>query len=204
MARILIVYGTAHGQTERIAREIARALTDAGDDVTAVQGNRLPAGLEPREYDGYVVAASVLYGRHQRYIRAFVRRHLASLNAVPSAFVSVCGAMAGSNPGAARTAQLYLQKFLDTTGWRPTLAKSFAGALPYTKYSPWVRWMMKMISRRTGRPTDTSRDYDFTDWSDVQQFARRFAGLFAVSAQVDIVGAEAGSQAGKSEWDEIS
>jgi menaquinone-dependent protoporphyrinogen oxidase len=37
--------------------------------------------------------------------------------------------------------------------------------------------MIKMISRRTGGPTDTSRDYDFTDWSAVAEFARQFGGL---------------------------
>jgi hypothetical protein len=41
---------------------------------------------------------------------------------------------------------------------------------------------MKLISRRTGRPTDTSRDYDFTDWAGVAQFAERFAGLLPPAA----------------------
>ena len=204
MARILMIYGTAYGQTERIAREIAGVLREAAHAVNLVQGDRLPAGSPIDEYDGVVVAASVLFGRHQRYIRAFVREHLARLNAVPSGFVSVCGAMAGSNPEAAHMADGYLRKFLATTGWRPTLTKSFAGGLPYTRYSPWIRWMMKMISRQTGRPTDTSRDYDFTDWSDVREFARQLAGLFPLAAHGVGAGAAADGQARPSDQDEIS
>jgi menaquinone-dependent protoporphyrinogen oxidase len=34
---------------------------------------------------------------------------------------------------------------------------------------------MKYISRRTGRPTDTSRDWEFTDWDAVTRMAREFA-----------------------------
>ena len=183
MARILIVYGTSYGQTERIVGEIARVLTGCHHTVSVLRGDRLPAGLALEEYDGFVVAASVLFGRHQRYVRAFVRDHVARLNAAPSAFVSVCGAMAGSNSEGERRAEGYRDEFLDTTGWRPGMARSFAGGLPYTRYRPWVRWMMKLISRRTGRPTDTSRDYDFTDWSGVGEFARQFVGLIAAARQ---------------------
>jgi menaquinone-dependent protoporphyrinogen oxidase len=203
MAKILIVYGTAYGQTERIAQEIARVLTGSQHAVNVLKGDRLPTSLALDEYDGFVVASSILYGRHQRYIHAFVRDHLARLNAVPSAFVSVCGAMAGSAPEAAVMAQGYLNKFLRTTGWRPAMARSFAGGLAYSRYRPWVRWMMKMISRQTGRPTDTSRDYDLTNWSGVNQFARQFAGLFAAGPRGTAVGVAAGSETRKSDLDEL-
>jgi menaquinone-dependent protoporphyrinogen oxidase len=182
MASILIVYGTAYGQTERIAQLIARVVRASDHEVTLLHGDRLPAGAALEAHDGFVVAASVLFGRHQRYIERFVRDHLAKLNSAPSAFVSVCGAMAGASPEGAREARQYLDRFLQRTGWRPAIALSFAGGLPYTRYRPWTRWMMKLISRRTGRPTDTSRDYDFTDWAGVAQFAERFAGLLPPAA----------------------
>jgi hypothetical protein len=34
---------------------------------------------------------------------------------------------------------------------------------------------MKMLSGRTGHPTDTSRDYIFTDWAAVGAFADRIS-----------------------------
>jgi menaquinone-dependent protoporphyrinogen IX oxidase len=30
---------------------------------------------------------------------------------------------------------------------------------------------MKLISARTGRPTDTSRDWEFTNWQEIDEFA---------------------------------
>jgi menaquinone-dependent protoporphyrinogen oxidase len=177
MARVLIVYGTAYGQTERIAHELARVLRESEHEVSPMRGDRLPPGTNVEKYDAIVVAASVLVGRHQRYIERFAREHAARLNAVPSAFVSVCGAMANPAPEGERAAAGYRERFLAAAGWRPSLARSFAGGLPYTRYRPWVRWMMRMISYRTGAPTDTSRDHDFTDWRAVAELAREFARL---------------------------
>jgi len=37
---------------------------------------------------------------------------------------------------------------------------------------------MKAITAREGGPTDTSRDYDFTDWPAVDQFADDAADPF--------------------------
>jgi menaquinone-dependent protoporphyrinogen oxidase len=50
-----------------------------------------------------------------------------------------------------------------------------AGALPYTRYNFLVRFLMKRIARKAGGPTDTSRDYDFTDWAALDRFAAAFA-----------------------------
>jgi menaquinone-dependent protoporphyrinogen oxidase len=181
MANILIIYGTAHGQTALIAQEIARVLR-THHEVTVLRGDRLGEGPDLATLDGFVVAASVRFGRHQRYIRTFVRDHVGLLNSVPSAFVSVSGAMAGSEPESQRIARGYRDAFLEATGWRPGIARSVAGGIPFTRYRPWTRWMMKMISRRTGRPTDTSRDYDFTDWREVRKLAEDFAALLAPGA----------------------
>jgi menaquinone-dependent protoporphyrinogen oxidase len=203
MARVLIVYGTAYGQTERIAHEIARVLRESEHEVSLARGDQLPSGMTPDAYDGVVVGASVLLGRHQRYIESFARAWAPRLNVLPSAFVSVCGAMVGPAPEAERAARAYRERFLEATGWHPAIARSFAGGLAYTRYRPWVRWMMKMIGRRTGRPTDTSRDYDLTDWSAVTQFAREFAGLLRPDREGRARGAPAAVGAPKSDLDEL-
>jgi menaquinone-dependent protoporphyrinogen oxidase len=173
MPRILIVYGTTYGQTARLAGRLASGLRDAGCTVDIHRGDRLPAGVGVESYDGVVVAASVLMGHHQRYIRDFIRRSTARLNGLPGVLVSVCGA-ALDDPS---QAQAYVDALLAESGWRPTVTRSFAGALAYTRYSWPVRWVLKRISRRLGRPTDTSRDWDFTDWDEVDRFARELPAI---------------------------
>jgi menaquinone-dependent protoporphyrinogen oxidase len=68
---------------------------------------------------------------------------------------------------------------VDGLGWHPTLIKVVAGALPYTKYSFFTRWIMKRIVSEAGGDTDTSRDYEYTDWKDLRDFTDRFAKLVA-------------------------
>ena len=45
-----------------------------------------------------------------------------------------------------------------------------AGALAYSKYNIFVRFIMKRIARRAGAPTDASRDYEFTNWPALDRF----------------------------------
>jgi menaquinone-dependent protoporphyrinogen oxidase len=176
--RILIVYGTSYGQTAKIAREMARVLTAAGHTVTLVRGDELPPALSLRTFDGVIIGASVLRGHHQRYIERFVRRHCDTLSSIPSAFFSVSGAAASQDPRQQEDARRVVDRFLTITQWHPRQTATVAGAMAYTKYSPLMRLLLKYISRRNGGPTDTSRDHEFTDWTQVERFAADFvAGL---------------------------
>jgi menaquinone-dependent protoporphyrinogen oxidase len=177
MANILMVYGTAYGQTEKIVRRMADRLTTDGHRVTIWKGDELSVQPGLAGFDAFLVAGSVLFGRHQRYLVDFVRHNLSRLNAAPGAFVSVCGALAGNWARGREEAEKYLEKFQDETGWRPQLARSLAGGVPYTQYGLVTRWMMKLISRATGRPTDTSKDWDLTDWGAVDEYAMELGAI---------------------------
>jgi menaquinone-dependent protoporphyrinogen oxidase len=173
MTAILAIYGTAYGQTEKVVRRIADRLSERGVSVNSYRGDTIPADLALDRFDGFLIAASVIRGRHQPYIREFVRRHVAQLNGTPSVFVSVSGA--AGNPTAEKQAEAcaHVETFLGETGWRPTLATVFGGALAYTKYGFFTRWIIKRIAKQAGDPTDTTRDHDRTDWDAVDRFAVR-------------------------------
>ena len=174
--RILAVYGSDYGQAEAVLRRVAGVLASRGHDVTVFKGNAVPAGLAVEGFDGVVIAASVIMGRYQAYIREFVRRHAAALRARPGAFISVNGASPESNLAWRSAAQQYVAEFLKNTAWAPRWTATFSGALRYRRYGLVTRWIMKMISRRNGGPTDTTQDYEFTDWNAVDRFANDLAG----------------------------
>lgn len=48
-----------------------------------------------------------------------------------------------------------------------------AGALMYSKYSLPLKWIMKRIARIAGEDTDTSKDYEYTDWKRVKRYAEQ-------------------------------
>ena len=182
MAKILAVYGSTHGQTEAIVERLGKALGWFGHEVRIWRGENLPPDYSLEEFDAFVLAGSVHFGHHQRYLRDLARRHVARLNHAPSAFVSVCGALAGTWPKAESEARKYLEQFIEETGWAPSTSRSMAGAIKYTRYRWPVRMIMRVVSARTGRPTDTSRDWDFTDWEGVDRFGAELADRFAGSA----------------------
>lgn len=182
MNRILIVYGTSYGQTTKVVGRITRHLAQSGHQVTVWKGDELPEHYSLDGFEAILVAGSVLYGKHQPYLTEFVKRHARRLNILPSAFVSVCGAMAGKWERGPEEAQKYVTRFLEQTGWMPLIARSVAGGLPYTQYGWATRWIMRTISRATGRPTDTSRDWEFTDWDAVDRLAAEFEAELPVAA----------------------
>ena len=173
--RILIVYSTYDGQTERIARRMGDGLAKSGHQVVVRPIENAPGALE--DCDAVLVGGAVRYGNHSKVLVKWVRAHREALAARWNAFFSVC--MSAGGPGARPlTAQSYLDKFEEHTGWKPRTAKSFAGRCVYSRYNVVIRLLMKLIMKMAGGETDTSRDYEYTDWNEVD----RFAGWFARSA----------------------
>lgn len=173
--KILALYGSRFGQAEAILRRVAGALENRGHSVTLVRGDAVPEGLRLSDYDAAVVATSIIMGRYQSYVRRWVRSHADTLNGMPSAFISVNGTPPETTPEWRAEAHAYVKKLTNETGWNPRWIATFAGALRYSRYGPLTRWIMKRISRSQGGPTDTSRDYDFTDWEGVERFAESLA-----------------------------
>jgi menaquinone-dependent protoporphyrinogen oxidase len=170
--KVLIVYNSTHGHTRRIAkrmREAASKIENVDVNIAAVgEANESDVAIA----DQFIIAGPVHFGRHDRKLGAFVREHLGAMAARSSALVSISGKMASFNGQA--EAKQYADDFLEATGWNPDRVELVAGAVQYTRYNFLLRWVMKRIATREGLDTDTSRDYDYTDWDAVDRFAREF------------------------------
>ena len=179
MPRILLLFASHYGQTRLIAERIGDRLRMHGHevDLVDVRSAHLPP---PEDYDAVVIGSRIEMGRHASGIRSYIKAHRADLARIPTAFFSV--SMAASHAGASADPDGYLEAMFREVGWRPNQAIAFAGALAYRKYGWLTRWVLKMISRRTGQTTDTSRDHEFTDWVQVDQFAREVAAVAPAAA----------------------
>ena len=182
MSRILVLYGTTDGQTAKIAGSLGNALRTQGSDVDVVEAGRDAPG--PEGYAGIVVAASLHAGGYQRPVRQWVRTHAHVLNEKPTAFLSVCLAVLQQEPKVQQDLSGIIGRFLTVTGWQPTVTKPVAGALLYTRYNPIKRWVMRRIVQKGGGDTDTSRDYEYTDWNDLRTFADQFGSLVQHDAPI--------------------
>ncbi|MEQ1732017.1 MAG: flavodoxin domain-containing protein, partial [Vicinamibacterales bacterium] len=73
--RILGTYGSNFGQAQAVLTRFGSRLEQRGHIVTIIRGNEVPAGLAVDHFDAVIVAASVITGHYQRYIRDFVIAH---------------------------------------------------------------------------------------------------------------------------------
>ena len=180
MNRILVLYGTSEGQTRKIADAMGEAMRAGGLDVDVIEaaGSIDP---DPSEYSGVIVAASVHAGGYQKPVAEWLRAHVDRLANMPTAFVSVCLSILSKNEEGRKESAAIPQRFIEGLHWQPTIVKIVAGALLYTRYNFFVRFIMKRIVAAAGGDTDTSRDYEYTDWNDVRAFASDFGRRVAAA-----------------------
>lgn len=171
--KILIVYGTSEGQTRKIARFMEDELQEVGHQVALSDASDEPPA--PKGYDAVLIGASVHMHQYQAGVSHYIREHAEALAQLPTAFFSVCLAIASDDEESHAEVQKLTDEYLEKMGWEPRMQRQIAGALKYTRYDFFKRWIMKMISQKAGRETDTAQDHEFTDWVDVRAFVMDFA-----------------------------
>lgn len=179
-SRILVAYGTSEGQTAHVAQAIAARLRERGDSTYL-------ADLEEEQpdlagFDGAAIGGSAHAGHFQAEVREYVEKNADRLNNMPSWFFGVSLSQAGKHyPIDPENAQKQIQALFEETGWRPRAHLSVAGALKYREYNFFKRSMMKHVAANAGEATDTSRDWEYTDWPQVEAFADTISNVMLKS-----------------------
>lgn len=174
MARILVIYATTDGQARKVAQRVCESLVRAGHAVNLRAAGAPSVPHEIAGHDAVIVGGGIRYGHFPRALGRLAHHHAASLDSRPNAFFSVC--LSGGGPGARpELAARYVEEFAARAKWRPQEVAIFGGALLYTRYNPFIRFLMRMIVGIAGGDTDASRDYEYTDWAAVERFAAGFA-----------------------------
>jgi menaquinone-dependent protoporphyrinogen oxidase len=177
---VLVLYATREGHTALVAERIAKALRARQLDANVENVGAIGEAFDPTAHSGVVVAASVHLAKHEREMIDFCHAHRLALVALPTAFVSVSmsAALAGlpaatdeQRADARGRAQVAIDEFLDETGWEPGSVEMIGGAMPYTKFGLATRLFLRSIVGHFGGPTDTKRDYVFTDDKSIEALA---------------------------------
>ena len=180
MKHILLLYATMEGQTEKIANKINANLGTEGCMVTMVNVSKPEQikAIDPSDFDLLVFGASVHIGKIEKPMIAFINHHVDSIKTKPRSLFVVLMAAASSDPTSRAKSLADISQYLDKT-----LQVSFAnkemiaGAIKYTQYNWFIKWVMKQITKKEGGSTDTSRDHEYTDWDQVVQYAKRLASM---------------------------
>lgn len=181
--RVGVFYATREGHTRQVAERIAADLRNLGFDVDQFDVRR-PIPFSLGHYSAAVLAASAHSGNHEAEMVQFVKDHRPELEGMTTAFLSVTLSEAGAERQDTTPAEHtrfvqdvdgMLTTFFNETRWMPTLVKPVAGALLYSRYNFVLRLVMRSIAKKAGGATDTSRDYDYTDWVGLDQFVEELA-----------------------------
>jgi menaquinone-dependent protoporphyrinogen oxidase len=170
---ILVGYATIEGQTRKIAEAVAAAVEAAEDrallfDISS--GGEYAVGHP----EAAILCAPIHAARYPAVFADFVRQEVNWLNDVPSAFVSVSLLIRSEFEEERDEARHFPDGLLEETGWKPSLLHHAAGALRYTEYDFFKRWIIRRMAELENAPTDVSRDHEFTDWPALSAFVEEF------------------------------
>eukprot|EP01036_Dinobryon_divergens_P004443 gene4443-5873_t len=170
---ILVGYATVEGQSRKIAGSIAVEIEAGGDRALLFEiglGGEYALGRP----EAAILCAPVHAARYPASFVAFVRQEAQWLNSVPSAFVSVTLLIRSELEEEQQEARHFPDGLLAETGWAPGMVHHAAGALRYSEYDFFRRWMMKRMAAHENAPTDISQDHEFTDWTALGRFVQEF------------------------------
>lgn len=173
--RFLIGYATREGQTQKVAETIAETGRAMGVDVDLVRVQDIEMPLAGK-YDGVALGGSIHMGKFEHELVAFVAEYWAELEQMHASFFGLCLTAAADDREAAEEIHRYLTHFEEQTLWMPAFSAVFAGAIKYRTYGFIKRWMVKKIAADIHLDTDTSRDWEYTDWNGVEAFAEDAIG----------------------------
>ena len=172
--RILIVYGSTEGHTRDLSAFVANVLREDGQEVIVRDSAAKGPPPDPNTYDVVFLTASLHVGRYQAALIEFARAHHETLNAMPSAFISVSLSAAGENPDDWEGLQECVGRFANETMWTPKALHHAAGAIRNSQYDFFKRLAIKYIARQRGKQTVASQDYDLTDYPALKSFVFNF------------------------------
>lgn len=170
MHNILILYSTTDGHTLKICLRIQQIVEKQANDVTLDSIDNTDE-YDLNSFDKIIIGASIRYGKHSPQVYAFINQNMNLLDRKPNAFFSVnlVARKAGKNKPETNP---YFRIFLKHISWRPKKSAVFAGKLNYQLYSFWDRSIIRLIMWITKGPTDPETNKEFTNWNDVEDFAR--------------------------------
>ena len=169
MHQNLIIYSSTDGQTIKICERIMSIIGDCKIvSVDEAKNENLS------KYEKVIVGASIRYGKHKPELYEYISENCDHLIDTNASFFSV-NVVARKPEKNTPLTNPYVQKFLSISQWHPSLIGVFAGKIDYPRYGVLDKFMIRLIMWITKGPTDTKNIYEFTNWDDVDSFAKKIS-----------------------------
>ena len=172
MSSSLIIYSSTDGQTKIICEKIKNFSKDS-ESIKLISLEEA-SDFNLQSYKDIIIGASIRYGKHNKNLYKFISSNKETLEKKRSAFFSVNVVARKPEKNTPET-NPYMKKFLKISNWKPDKLSVFAGKVNYPNYGFFDKYIIRLIMFITKGPTDTSKSFEFTDWSKVEDFARELS-----------------------------
>ncbi|MDA9662298.1 menaquinone-dependent protoporphyrinogen IX dehydrogenase [Candidatus Pelagibacter sp.] len=172
MSDSLIIYSSTDGQTKIICEKI-KNFSKNSESIKLISLEEAN-DFNLQSYENIIIGASIRYGKHNKNLYKFISSNKETLEKKRSAFFSVNVVARKPEKNTPET-NPYMKKFLKISNWKPDKLSVFAGKVNYPNYSFFDKYIIRLIMFITKGPTDTSKSFEFTDWSKVEDFARELS-----------------------------
>ena len=169
MSGSLIIYSSTDGQTKIICEKI-KNFSKNSESIKLISLEEAN-DFNLQSYENIIIGASIRYGKHNKNLYKFISSNKETLEKKRSAFFSVNVVARKSEKNTPET-NPYMKKFLKISNWKPDKLGVFAGKVNYPNYGFFDKYIIRLIMFITKGPTDTTKSFEFTDWSKVEDFAR--------------------------------
>ena len=176
MKRVAIVVNTRYGQTDKIALHIRQGLLSQGMEahIFSIRRSKDVPEVNVRDFDAIVIGAPIYQHKFSRDLIRWTRKNANLLASKTTAFFTVSGNAGDPRKEAREADDEVLKQFLNQSGLKPQFVASFGGCIHYTKYNVLLKFIMKKINEKATGQSDTARDLELTDWSQVVSFILAF------------------------------
>ena len=172
MSGSLIIYSSTDGQTKTICEKI-KSFSKNSESVKLISLEEA-SNFNLQSYEDIIIGASIRYGKHSKNLYKFISSNKETLEKKRSAFFSVNVVARKPEKNTPET-NPYMKKFLKISNWKPNKLGVFAGKVNYPNYGFFDKYIIRLIMFITKGPTDTTKSFEFTDWSKVEDFAKELS-----------------------------
>ena len=172
MSGSLIIYSSTDGQTKIICEKI-KNFSKNSESIKLISLEEAH-DFNLQSYEDIIIGASIRYGKHNKNLYKFISSNKETLEKKRSAFFSVNVVARKPEKNTPET-NPYMKKFLKISNWKPDKLGVFAGKVNYPNYGFFDKYIIRLIMFITKGPTDTTKSFEFTDWSKVEDFAKELS-----------------------------
>ncbi|KAL1914495.1 uncharacterized protein VTP21DRAFT_8209 [Calcarisporiella thermophila] len=178
-----IVYATYEGHTRIIAERIANRIRDklrnnSNWKIDVVNCNAIKE--INKDTKAVILGSPIYFSKLNSSLVQFARRNANTLNNAQIRAMFVNGGSLAPSAADQKIVDNMINNFVNETGYNNQFAGGFGGAYHYSTMIWWKKFALSFAmgsvksifeKAKLEPPTNMNKDYDYTDWNAVQQWA---------------------------------